>query len=72
MRSAFKAAAMLLLSAVIFSSFTPGAGCNSYRVMVGPLVMSPSETSISNCASVCCISRALAINSSFDSVGFKV
>jgi hypothetical protein len=29
MRSALSAAAMLLLSAVIFSSFTPGAGCNS-------------------------------------------
>jgi hypothetical protein len=41
-------------------------------VMVGPLVMSPSETSISNCASVCCMRRALAINSSLDSVGLTV
>ncbi len=60
---------MLLVRPAIFSSFTPGAGCNSYRVMVGPLVMSPGATSMPNWASVWTISRALDMSSSLVSVG---
>jgi len=71
-RSAFSAAAMLFVRPAIFSSFTPGAGCSSYRVIVGPFVMSPGASSIPNCASVCTINRAFATNSSLVSVGRTV
>ena len=47
-RSAFNAAERLLLKLAIRSSLIPGAGSSSYRVIVGPLVMSPRETSIPN------------------------
>ncbi len=67
--SALIAAAILFAKAVIFSSFTPGAGCNSYLVIVGPLVMSPSVTSIRNCCSVSLSNLAFARSCSRGSAG---
>ena len=39
MVDAFMTSAISSLSVVILFTFTPGAGCNSYRVITGPLLI---------------------------------
>ena len=52
MRSARVARAMSRSRLTILSTRTPLAGNTSYRVMVGPRVMSPRETEMPNCIRV--------------------